>query len=389
MQYEVAIIGCGPAALACVQSLPTDLPVLILEQHPPDYQKLCGGLLTKLAKTETLRQFGEIPAEIMQYPVVAENHYVDFTTGMRGIWPNEYRNIDRAAYDKWLLSKVIERYRAGKNAEKIIENQEANTPEADCESNVIQAGRLRVLFGHMMTGFEGNETGLLRIETIAAGQKYEFFAHVLVDATGNRMLTHPRKVHKLYSLQTIASVNPIPRKYTTIFDNSITPFFAWIIPKDDKCLIGVALELDGLKEHPRLLFYKLLDKLSNKLGVKIEKGDLRGSKLVQIRQLSDIDGGQSPIFRIGEAGGMISPSSGEGLSYALTSGRLLGQALGVSIQQGRLYKRKPLVFPYHEFQLQVNELQFNIRKSKVIANPTQRRFAEWVMALQNKFRSKR
>lgn len=384
MHYEIAIIGCGPAALAFMNALPIDLPVLVLEQHSPDYSKLCGGLLTKQAQTETLRQFGQIPASLISNPAQAQNRFVDFNTGIKSYWPNEYLNVDRSAYDKWLLECVLNRYRAEQIvSDDAVSESEPHTVECD---GVLQAGRLRILYGHRFVGFEGNETGLLRIESISNGNRYEFFAHLLIDASGGKLQTHPRKVHRLYALQAQARIDPKPETYVTIFDNEFSPFFGWIIPKQNDCLIGIGFELGFLPEHPKLAFYRFIDKLRQRLGVEIEISGVRASWLTQTRQPYDIDGGQTPVLRIGEAAGMISASSGEGLSYALSSGRLLGQALGSSIQQGRLYKRKPLVFPYNDYHLQVDELRFNISKSKLMSNVWQRRIAEWGVVLQNKFR---
>lgn len=48
---------------------------------------------------------------------------------------------------------------------------------------------------------------------------------------------------------------------------------------------------------------------------------------IQVRSLADVVAGEGRILMAGEAAGLMSPSSGEGISFALNSGQLAGTAV--------------------------------------------------------------
>ena len=56
---------------------------------------------------------------------------------------------------------------------------------------------------------------------------------------------------------------------------------------------------------------------------------------LSVRHVSDVVRGEGRVLLAGEAGGFMSPSSGEGISYALNTGRLAGAAVAENDRRRR------------------------------------------------------
>ena len=133
---------------------------------------------------------------------------------------------------------------------------------------------------------------------------------------------------------------PSPRKYiaiqewfevpgelpylSAVFDEEITDFYAWTISKDNYLLIGAALNPG---EQAGVKFRLLKDKLRAygfKFGEPVKK---EGAIILRPQRVKDIYPGREGIALVGEAAGWISPSSAEGISYAVNSAYLLAKSL--------------------------------------------------------------
>jgi flavin-dependent dehydrogenase len=104
--------------------------------------------------------------------------------------------------------------------------------------------------------------------------------------------------------------------YEAIFNPDVTDFFAWTIPKDGHILLGAALR----KENAAVAFAALKRSLARSCFAEDRRVKREGSLLVRPHRMSDIRLAGDHAFLIGEAAGLVSPSSGEGISYALKSG---------------------------------------------------------------------
>jgi flavin-dependent dehydrogenase len=112
--------------------------------------------------------------------------------------------------------------------------------------------------------------------------------------------------------------------FSVIFDNDITDFYSWTIPKNDCLIVGSALpQKDDTNNRFELLKKKMLDYGYNfKQRIKRE-----GSFIYRPTKLKQLCFGVNRIGLVGEAAGLISPSSAEGISYALKSACNLADAI--------------------------------------------------------------
>jgi flavin-dependent dehydrogenase len=112
--------------------------------------------------------------------------------------------------------------------------------------------------------------------------------------------------------------------YTAIFDKDVTDFYSWIIPKEGKLLIGSAL---AIKDKPNERFKILKDKMRSKgidLGKKIKS---EGTLINRPSNPGETIFGRDGVLLIGEAAGAISPSSAEGISYALRTAEMAYESI--------------------------------------------------------------
>lgn len=153
--------------------------------------------------------------------------------------------------------------------------------------------------------------------------------------------------------------------YAAIFDEEITDFYSWIIPKENYLLLGSALRP---KENPKEKYDMLKSKLTH-MGFRFDdKIKTESAYIYRPKKVSQFYTGTDKIALIGEASGAISPSSAEGISYALKSSLYLAQSLEQGID-GFLDRYKKQVG-----DIKLNLLFKNI-KSPAMYNPFLRRLA--------------
>ena len=113
MKYDVAIVGGGPAGSACALALGTERSIVILDARTP---KLCGGLLNREAASALAPLLGRKDVEetlasagVLREPRRAALELHDWDTGFSMKTQPGYLNMDRLAFDNWLLARADEK----------------------------------------------------------------------------------------------------------------------------------------------------------------------------------------------------------------------------------------------------------------------------------------
>jgi flavin-dependent dehydrogenase len=151
--------------------------------------------------------------------------------------------------------------------------------------------------------------------------------------------------------------------YSAIFEPSITDFYSWVIPKERFLILGSALS-PGKNVYQK--FLKLKEQLGNygyRLGESVNQ---ESTVLVRPGGTRDIQTGAGQALLIGEAAGLISPSSAEGLSYAFVSALLAAKALSGGLHDPAI--------SYHRMtaSLRSNIIRKRIKSSIIYFAPTRR-----------------
>jgi len=104
------------------------------------------------------------------------------------------------------------------------------------------------------------------------------------------------------------------------YDSSLSPdFYAWVFPHGDTVSVGVGTAQRG---YP---LRKAVSELRRRLGLSGLDTIRREGAPIPLHPLRRWDNGRNVIVA-GDAAGVVAPASGEGIYYAMTSGRLAAQA---------------------------------------------------------------
>lgn len=298
--YNTIVAGAGPAGVMAAYHAAARGPVLLVDASPLPRDKSCGGMLNEYTQ-HFLAEFGELPAEINLYPRWVNFRYRDWDRSI--LRPTELRflNVDRRAFDDWLVSLLPE--------------------------NVTVAGATSVI------GFEQDD-GEVRVTLKDAGAERMVQCEYLVGADGPR--SSVRRQLGVGAFATYVTLQDFCR-----IQGSIEPYFdciymreigdsfayAYVVPKGDVAIIGSVFYPKTQRPHDK--HDQVIDMIRNTLplGESIKR---EAWVALSVRHRSDTVPGLGRVLLAGEAGGFMSPSSGEGISYALNTGMRAGNAIAES-----------------------------------------------------------
>ena len=301
--YDITIIGAGPAGATLARELGDKYKVLLVDKRPLDKEpskliKNCGGLIAPDAQ-KALASFGlSIPRSVLVSPQMFSVETIDFDNNLVRNYQRHYINVDRERYDRWLVSL--------------------------CEKRCEQ------LF---QTRYRGavKEVDNYRVKLLQKGQLIEVSTDIIVGADGANSKVKkellPKQKHEPKRYISIQEWFPNETKlnqFVAMFDKEIGDFYSWIIPKDDGIIFGSAIEegLSAQKYHN--LQKEKLKEYGYDLRNVIKK---EGCHLLRPMSSKDVYLGEESLVLIGEASGLISPTSAEGISYAMLSGSALAKAI--------------------------------------------------------------
>ncbi len=292
MIYDVAIIGGGPAGATFARGIASNCEkVLLIDGQSEENPKPCGGLLAPDAQ-KVLAHFDLVlPKEVLADPQIFSVKTIDLYRENKRYYQRHYLNMDRYAFDRWLLSLVPDK---------------VNIQNGKC----LDIKRDEDIF-------------ILKISQ--GGKNKTFKTRQLVGADGaNSIVRRTFFDSKIMHYMAIQQWFPAPKKitpfYSCIFDPKTSESCSWIIHKDDALVFGGCF----LPQNCRKDFDRQKDRLGAFLGY--EFGEVQKTEACityRPKRWSDFETGRDGVYLIGEAAGFISASSFEGISSAILSGSML------------------------------------------------------------------
>lgn len=314
---DLLIIGAGPAGANLARLIGNDkkgiYKTAIIDKRALDASsaqrkiKSCGGLLSPDAQAMLAELGLSLPASIMDSPQFFKVRTIDFDNQIERDYKRLYYNIDREQFDRFLYHLIPD------SIEKIT--------DAVVNSIINKEDHWEVSY------YINNTHFTISTRCIIAADGANSFTR--------RKICEPSHKANYFSIQShFKSTQSLPY-FVGIFDSGITDYYSWLIQKKDSIILGTALPLT--EKHPHLKFELLKQKINAYLGMNLDsETTVEGAfiertlspKLLRFKHFSKtVNGKNLPLALIGEAAGATSPTSAEGISYALKTSLLFYRAL--------------------------------------------------------------
>ena len=299
--FATIVVGAGPAGVMAAIEAAAAGSVLLVDRASLPRNKSCGGMINEYAQ-RFLIAYGGVPRRLVLGPEHVNFRYVDWDRRIAKPTTLRFVNVDRAGFDDWLMSLL---------------------PDSVVVADRHALDALGEREGRVYASFK-TPSGTTLAE-----------ADYLVGCDGARS-----KTRRLLGVPSNATY--VTLQDSVNYDGGLEPYFdciylrnvgdefgyAYVVPKGDRALVGSVFYPKTKRpwEKQDLVVGLLRERLPS-LGESLER---EASVALYVRSSKDVVSGRGRVLLAGEAGGFMSPSSGEGISYALNSGRQAGLAIATT-----------------------------------------------------------
>jgi flavin-dependent dehydrogenase len=305
--YDTVIAGAGPAGVLAAYHAAERGSVLLIDAASLPRDKSCGGMIHELTR-DALAPYGVIPDSIVTAPRHVNFRYVDWDRDVRKPTGLAFLNVDRAGFDAWLVS--------------------------------LLPGNVEVVGGAALLGFEEDGSGV-RVTAKSGTETFTVSCANLIGADGARSAV--RRALGVDAGSTYVTLQDyvelkgdLPPYFDCIYMRSLGDEFGYgyVMPKGNLAVVGSVFYPKTKRpweKQDRLL--EVLRAEMPQLGASVKR---EACAALYLRSPRDVVPGSGRVLLAGEAGGFMSPTSGEGISYAVRSGILAGRAIAGSTPTGAL-----------------------------------------------------
>ena len=299
--YDIAVVGAGPAGAVFVKELAQSCPdfkIVLIDGQSQNTAKPCGGLLAPDAQKLLARFDLVLPKSVLEDPQIFAVETIDIDKKLVRYYQRHYLNMDRYAFDRWLVSLIPSSVKVCKGRCNEIKKE-----------------------GELYNIFINRE-----------GKQEKISAKVIVGADGGgsvvrRTFFTPMKVQYVAIQQWFENKGQRLPYYSCIFDSKTSDSCSWTIHKGNHVIFGGAFKKQGCRKAFDTQKSRLEEFLGNSFGEAVKT---EACLVSSPRTMKDFCTGEGNVFLLGEAAGFISASSFEGLSSAMYSGKILADAFNES-----------------------------------------------------------
>jgi geranylgeranyl reductase len=297
MRYDVAVIGGGPSgAVAAAELAKAGLATVLIERNLENV-KPCGGAIP----LGLIEEFN-IPSELVEKKLNRMKARSPKGRVIEMNMPNGYVGmVRREIFDRYLRSEAE---RAGATIVEAL--VKTIRPSGDGFVITTLNDKVAPITASRIIGADG------------ANSK-----------TADELHFPPNEL-KVIAMQQRFHYTPSIEKFSNIveiwFDGEVSPdFYGWIFPKADHLAIGTGTE------DNRHNIRELQRRFVEKIGI-TDKPYLDEAAKIPMKPRKSFT--QSKAILVGDAAGLVTPANGEGIFFAMRSGKLGGRAMAEHLQKG-------------------------------------------------------
>jgi len=303
MDYDIFVVGGGPCgATAADDAARAGRRVAMLDRA--GRIKPCGGAIPPRLVADFLIPDSQIVAKIQTARMISptgravdipiENGYV----GM----------VDREHFDEFLRQRAV---KAG--AERLTGTFLRIERDADGTQVVWRdkAGDERKSSARIVIGADGARSNVARAEV-----------------PGGKEIPYVIAYHEIIAAPP-ANKDYDPTRCDVIYDGRISPdFYGWVFPHGAHASVGMGTEVPGVDLKVATAALREMSGLTGCATIRREGAP------IPLRPLDRWDNGRDVVLA-GDAAGVVAPSSGEGIYYAMVGGRVAATAALACLASGR------------------------------------------------------
>jgi len=316
-RFDVIIVGAGPAGSSCAYFLArAGLRVLLLDKAVFPRDKTCGdGLVPRalpiLAEMGVLEEVTQHGYRLSHLTVTAPSgRCVGFSIPHLPAAPNYALVIPRLKLDTILMQAAV---KAG--------------------ANFINAAHVRGLHPSADT---------VTVDYLWNGERISVQSPVVILATGASsalfdQLNYPTpRPHIIAARAYFKDIPDLENHFQFRFDGVVLPGYGWVFPLSPSTAnIGAGFIRTGKDTHysVRTAFERFIDSpaMRKRLTGASRVGDLKSYPIRTDFASSPVAAGR--VLMIGEAAGLVNPLTGDGIDFALESGKLAAEHLLHALHQ--------------------------------------------------------
>jgi geranylgeranyl reductase family protein len=312
--YDVAIVGAGPAGSSAAYSLENaGYNIILIDKEEFPRPKPCAGVLPPRIFSEL-----EVPKEIVERPLDGYRIFSPSGLNMESSFSNPGIIVRREKFDDFLVKRF------NSNLERL------RISSYEVKKDFIKVG-----------GEEGSYKSKI---VIAADGANSIFRKIALKDSGMNQSDFAMAMQYEISLSHENIAERIGNWFEVFY--SLSYGYGWISPLKDAVKVGVGGISDEFKKNTKKILDDFLE--NDEIKKKIEGGKIiktEGHRIPMKGPYLTLTADR--LLFCGDAGGFVFPGTGEGIYYAIKSGRVAAEAI-INVFENQKFDSKFLQTKYTE-----------------------------------------